>query len=319
MEQADQEELLRRRVADEVRDSVRESLKTEFRWLGIIVAFLLGGGTLLTANNLLSASREKLAVAEALQDRSNKTLDRLDGALAKIDRLVSESDSISSRQQAISARAGAIEQSIAASQGQAIQISEKLGAQLTALTAQVQEIIAAQTKLAPNAGRDRTGAILLALQRTQEDIQRAAIQADLSQYSVVLSNFQNATQFQRSLTTKGYNVRIFAEPEVTDLDGNSTIAIGRKVPPTVAAPLIKQAKEAYPFLRYVRFVNHPGDNVWPETQIGIGATTKRSIDQGVRPATEAEFAKLSNAALPLAEFQQLIQSLYQPALPDKKR
>jgi methyl-accepting chemotaxis protein len=101
--------LYKKQVADELRDGVEKSLKKKYAWLGLLVFVLSGGGITLLVNNILSGAQTNVAVAEALQKRSIKTLDELDKSIKKIDQFTTSIERIEKRAQALENRYSAVE------------------------------------------------------------------------------------------------------------------------------------------------------------------------------------------------------------------
>lgn len=56
----DERELERRRLVEEVTESIERTLKKRYTWLAIIMSFLIGGGVAIIVNGLTAAAREKL-------------------------------------------------------------------------------------------------------------------------------------------------------------------------------------------------------------------------------------------------------------------
>ena len=74
----DKTELERRRLIENVTNSVESTLRKRYTWLAIIVSFLIGSGVTATVISLTSGVQKKLIETELLLTKSKKSLEEVD-------------------------------------------------------------------------------------------------------------------------------------------------------------------------------------------------------------------------------------------------
>lgn len=301
------DDLYHRKVADEIRDGVENSLRKKYTWLGLLAIFLSGGGILLLVNNVLSGAQTNVAVAEALQKRSLRTLDDIDTSLKKIVKIESDMEQINRKAAAADQKFSSFEEFSKSGLG----VSETLKQEISKLN----QIVAmlARTSLPKSA---ETDAVLSSVQEidnalagSKRDIDRAAQKIEYSKFPVEVREFKEARQVSAKLIAdlkqKGYTAGYYRRGEFDErIERTRTIAIGKNVPAEIAIPVVKAAAEAAPFLTYITFAAVDDDSMI------IGGTSQRSVDSGVRPFTRAELAALTNTTQSQNEFHDKIRRLY---------
>lgn len=301
------DDLYRRKIADEIRDDVESGLRKKYTWLGLLAIFLSGGGVLLLVNNVLSGAQTNVAVAEALQKRSLKTLDEIDTSLKKIVRVEGDIEQINRKAASAEQKFSAIEDFSKSGLG----VSETLKQEISKLNQIVATL--ARTSLPKSAETDAVLSIAAeidkALAGSKLDIDRATQKIEYARFPVEIRDFKEAPQVAQKLIAelrqRGYTTGYYRRGEFDEkIDRNKTIAIGKNVPAEIAIPVIKAAAEAAAFLTYIAFA------VVDDDIMVIGGTTQRSVDSGIRPFTRTELAALTNPAQSQKEFQDKIRALY---------
>jgi DNA repair exonuclease SbcCD ATPase subunit len=143
----DLNELAERRVSDAVRTNVEKELVRRYSWIGLIVAALTGGTIALLVNSALLDTRQNLAAAEALQERSVKSLDELDKSLhrmkqleGKLRELSNQASGTESKFQELQVLSVSLRRDQYSSSSDILQVARGLESRVDALTSVVQEL-----------------------------------------------------------------------------------------------------------------------------------------------------------------------------------
>jgi len=83
----DEYELERRRLVEEVTESVEVTLKKRYTWLAIIISFLIGGGVAVVVEGFTKAAQEKMVRAEVILEDIDKLIERGHASIGKVLRL----------------------------------------------------------------------------------------------------------------------------------------------------------------------------------------------------------------------------------------
>jgi hypothetical protein len=288
----------------------------KYMWLGIIVAFVSGGGTLLLVNSVLSGARTKLAVSEAILDKSNKKLEDVDKAMSTVNafeeklRVIAENaNAADAHYKSLFSRSKATAKELSDFSRENLAVSEILQQQLGRLTDVVNELSDRAAPHDPRLG-DAIRSIVSGIGTASSEIVRNRRGLDLSQFPIEVRRFQPDQQITENimsdlraegLTARYFRMGMFEETP----ERNRAILVGRAVPVEVAAKAIAVAKKHAPFLKYVRF------DFRDEEYITIGGNTQKAIEAAVRPATDEEFDALMNAKQSQTDFHRLIESFYE--------
>ena len=84
MSEKDYFELERRRLIENVTESVESALRKRYTWLAIIVSFLIGGGVATAILTLTSGAQKTLIETEVLLTRAKNSLDQVDNLSGSI-------------------------------------------------------------------------------------------------------------------------------------------------------------------------------------------------------------------------------------------
>lgn len=93
----DERELERRRLIEEVTESVESTLKKRYTWLAIFISFLIGGGVGVIVNGLTEAAREKLVRAQVNLERIDELINRSNASIENVQRLSNTIDEESAK------------------------------------------------------------------------------------------------------------------------------------------------------------------------------------------------------------------------------
>ncbi len=97
-------ELYQAKIAADVSESVEKSLRKRYAWIGTIVVVILSSVAYLVIKGMLSDAEKNIAIAEALQNRSAKTLDKIDAAEESLCSIQSKTQDISKKVNEITER-----------------------------------------------------------------------------------------------------------------------------------------------------------------------------------------------------------------------
>lgn len=90
-------ELERRRLVEEVTESVEKTLKKRYTWLAILISFLIGGGVGVIVNGLTEAARDKLVRAQVNLEKIDELIKKGSASIENVQRLSDTIDEESSK------------------------------------------------------------------------------------------------------------------------------------------------------------------------------------------------------------------------------
>lgn len=314
MPTGDRIELAELRAAENVRTAVEQDLKKRYMWVGLIVAALTGGTiTLVVKSNVDSAllgTQQKLAVAEALEQRNLKALDDFDKVMLRMGDLdkslngLTKSASETQKEFAdLQTSADSLRKDQFASSKDVLDVARRLDDKISILASAVKE-------LNPNKIANEEIEKLIAKSQT---IKPVLARAEKRQYAIKISNFSNVDQLVNTLTTKGYSVSIYnSGVGVYEPADWQVMWIGKDFPYDFANDVITTAFKFFPTLRYIEirgdFGSSPGDET-RATQLYIGATTTWAKSYGLKPLDERFYSSLASIGSQEA-LHTLIRSYY---------
>lgn len=305
-------DLYKKRIADEIRESVEKELKKRYAWVGLLVIFLTGGGITLIANNILSGANTNIAVSEAIQKRSVKTLDKIDDAAitltkieTRLDRVTKNAADFEKQFTEIRTRSDELLASLSVFSKENLSVSQQLVtdvARLNKTVEQLAKLSGTETQEIQVQVRD----IDSSLSSIKGDVVRAANRAERSRFPIEIRDFMTtppiAKELIDELKTRGFTARYFQRGRFDESpEKNEAILVGKEVPPSIAVEVIKAAISKAPFLQYVRFHElHP-------PSILIGGKTVFAEEAGFRRLSEKDWERLFGASSSAGEFHAVIQ------------
>lgn len=198
MSNEDKLELERRRMTDEVTESVEKSLRKRYTWLAIIVSFMIGGGVATIIDNLTASAQKKLFDTERALDEIQVLLKT---GRASIDSLKDMSEKSRQVKEDLESLNQARESSFSAAEASLEEIEK--------LKPRVEELINAVNKLAK---KEQISDIQLASSKSPSNNVQAALQrTKLGRYGIFLhySNEENReimNKLSLFLKNRGYIV-----------------------------------------------------------------------------------------------------------------
>jgi len=311
MNEHDALELQRRRLVDEVRDSVEKQLLRRYSWAGAVVAAIAGLLVTLTVRDLLSDSRVELAAAQKVQeDTTTRLLDATEASTilsAKTEDSIEEfhaiKDSVEKRLQELSTQASSLRSSLSRESTSTLKISGDMNAKIQRLTKVVtnlsEKVAASDVERVSLA--ETLGAIDRSLDKSADTIAAASRTAELSEYFVVIHpGMDGSHTLANDLRVEGFDVsELIGKGGDSKRDHNAAV-IGTDLPYQIATRLLRATKELLPEVnKLVRGKTFP-------KRFDIGYVF--SSDDKSRTVTEQEFRDLvaSNSD---AEFAERLESL----------
>ena len=198
MDEQDALELQRRRLLEDIRESVEKQLIRRYSWIGVVVAAVAGLLVTLTVRDLLSDARVQLAAARQVQeDTTKRLLDATQASTelsatteASIKKFEAVKTSVERRLQEVISQATSLRTSLAKESTSTLKISADLNTELKRLSKAVGELGARQTASASERKELETqlAAINQSLGQSSIEIEAASQAAELSAYSVRVLN-----------------------------------------------------------------------------------------------------------------------------------
>lgn len=198
MDEQDALELQRRRLLEDIRESVEKQPIRRYSWIGVVVAAVAGLLVTLTVRDLLSDARVQLAAARQVQeDTTKRLLDATQASTklsatteASIKKFEAVKTSVERRLQEVISQATSLRTSLAKESTSTLKISADLNTELKRLSKAVGELGARQTASASERKELETqlAAINQSLGQSSIEIEAASQAAELSAYSVRVLN-----------------------------------------------------------------------------------------------------------------------------------
>lgn len=317
------EQLYRSKVGAEITERVEKSLRKKYAWLGVVGLLITSGGITLMVNAILSGAEKNVAhivsgaeknvaVAEALQERSHKTLAAIDESLVKLSRLDVQLEKLGDRAKKTELRYDALLESasnLSNFSRDNLEISQEIRDDVARLTQIVNELSKKGAKADKTLSNlvTRSEEIGNSLKSSSVKIRQTVSRVKLAKYPVALQEFEDIQDYTEALKKElkdlGYSIRVLPAPG-RNIKKNQAIAVGKDVPIEIAVPVIRLAKEHLPFLIYLRFGR------FLDSTVHIGASSAVTASLGVRPFNDSEFKKATDPTQTQKEFHSLIKSLY---------
>jgi len=303
----DRQELAERRMTDSVESRIEKNLLKRYSWIGLVVAALTGGTiTLLVHSSVeetLRGTRTNLAAAEALQARSNKSLDALDESLQRL-------KLFETRLASLSAQAANTEQKytqLAALSDSMRRGQYNLSTDILKITAELDRKIKALTKEAKPAMVAAAAPV-----SDQTLITAALVRAAKRQYVVQITPMPSAPNLINALLAQGYSASEYATGGPLEPESNQAIWLGKDVSFVVAIEVIRIGLEHFPSLSFVAvYGEHPElQSTDVDKVIYLGGSTERAKRQKLTPFSAEELTLLLNSKTH-DEFRAQIRAHYQ--------
>jgi hypothetical protein len=203
---SDQIELIRRRLTDEVRDSVEKELKRRYSWIGIVAIVLTSGGLVLWVKNALFDARVKLESAQEVQkaatlkvSKAAESADQIQQRVIDVETKATEASNSINR---TIRQAAAVRKDLSEISTANLGVSEKLRSDFDALTGVVNTLVATQPQLGKQITELRNSTMSI-----KADIDMHRTRAELAKYDVVIFPFRSALELSEELRREGFSTR----------------------------------------------------------------------------------------------------------------
>ena len=316
-------ELIKRRLVDDVRNSVESELKRRYSWLGIIALIFTSGVITLIVNSMLIDGRVSLQsaakVQEMLSDRLKVAADNTEELNIKAKNAQKD---INNKHIEISKKAKGLEDKInelvhlandtrkifSAITEKGFSVSEELNQKLEGLNNIVNELAQQQSK------NNKKVAELIpkiknfqeSIKSTKQDITKAKDRANLSKYPIRVRNTEGTKNFIKDMNELGFPVikaSFKGSMDKIDKEKLKGIIISLELPVNLVKTVIRKAKEHLPSIEYILL----GDTLGASGYTFVGASTEWASKHN-KPLTEEEFKSLLNDDRNVDEFHAFIRS-----------
>jgi hypothetical protein len=243
-----------------------------------------------------------LAAAEALQTRSNKSLDALDTSLGRMKTLEEKQRAIAgqtadaeNKLRDLQAADATLRRDQFVSAADVLKISEKLDERMNAIDASVQDLARGQKPSQVSATQ------VAAAKPSAPSIQVALQRATKRQYSIEVSRLPNIEALVTALTQQGYSASIYDSPlndtnKIDKVQQDEAVWVGSDVPFNVVIDILRVALAYLPSLKYVYINGDRGEGRDDPREVYIGGATATAKEYGLSPFSSAEFTELLSSS-----------------------
>lgn len=326
----DKLELTRRRLVDEVRESVEKDLRRRYSWLGLLFVVITGSMFTLLVDRALNNATKELTKAEAVQDQASLRLTEaatqaeesagiVAGAEALLREKAVELDSkfaeAENRLQSVAVSSALVEE-VSRAMEAGFAVSESLRQDLSDLSDIVKDLSnqkSATDDVVSLLG-GRTDGILMSLAAAESLIYLEKSRARLSKYPVVVFAIPGSSKLIHRLRLEGFTIR----PELFLSSGTeiqksavqyAAVVVPDEAPVEEIRKVLRVAREECPALAYIvidtDFIGVSG--------FAIGQNTAWAIAQTKR-LTKEEFDSLLEDHVTSEQFQDRVRSYYKKNL-----